>query len=77
MALCTATSRCRNNSGVIPTHHHQASNILLDHDGHVLLADFSIAAALTPDALEEAHRGATAFAGSVCWMAPEVVEGTG
>ena len=57
--------------------------MLLNHDGRVYLADFSIAAAL-PQHLAPLQGGsceeedsAMPFAGSICWMAPEVVEGSG
>ncbi len=76
-----------------PNTHTQASNILVGHSGHVYLADFSIARMLPtiPSTLhtcnettsddsstaEDAPPQPPCFAGSICWMAPEVIEGAG
>lgn len=52
----------------------KAGNILMGQDGTVWLADFGIAAS-TQRTSSWGKTGAvrTTFAGSICWMAPEVM----
>jgi serine/threonine protein kinase len=47
----------------------KASNILIDLNGRVSLADFSLSAKLKKGRKNET------FTGSPCWMAPEILEG--
>jgi hypothetical protein len=48
----------------------QAGNIFINANGHILLGDFGVAAQLIEGG--EAATGKRTFAGTPCWMAPEV-----
>jgi serine/threonine-protein kinase OSR1/STK39 len=49
----------------------KSGNIFLSLDGHVVLGDFGVAAQLIEGG--EAATGKRTFAGTPCWMAPEVM----
>lgn len=60
-------------------HHPQAANVLIDHNGHIFIADFTIATQLERsfDASTVEMLKAEGFTGTIAWMAPEIVEGLG
>ncbi len=53
--------------------------MLIDHNGHIFLADFTIATQLERsfDASTVEVIKADGFTGTIAWMAPEIVEGLG
>ena len=61
----------------------QGANILIDQKGQVILADLGVTAQMRTDFQTErlaaqpgsrAYLERTTFAGTPCWMAPEVME---
>lgn len=53
--------------------------MLIDHNGHIFVADFTIATQLERsfDASTVEMLKAEGFTGTIAWMAPEIVEGLG
>lgn len=54
----------------------KASNILVDQAGGIKVADFGVAAWLDEYSAGRVEGKASSFVGTLCWMAPEIMQGT-
>lgn len=56
----------------------KSGNILVDREGHVKLADFGVATTIERSGSwgNVAGNARTTFAGTPCWMAPEILQGS-